>query len=93
MISPEWRADVDALVFAVTGGGRCFVHRFAFRTLLGRRPAQDECLRFFAQNRWSFLAAAMERRGALSTEGEPAFHLTSRHIRRHLPSLTGSQLA
>jgi hypothetical protein len=93
MISPEWRADLDALVFAVPGGGRCFVHRLAFRTLLGRRPAPDDCLRFVAENSATLLAAAAERRAGLSMEGHFAFHLTSRQIRRQLPSLTGSRLA
>lgn len=93
MTSPEWRTDLDALVFAVPGGGRCFVHRLAFRTLLGKPPAANDCLRFFAANSQTFLAAARARCNSVQMGEHAAFHLTSRQIRREMPFLTGSHLA
>ncbi|CDI12114.1 hypothetical protein ACA106_06085 [Agrobacterium pusense] len=93
MITLEWRSDLDALVFLAPGGSRCFVHRLAFRTLLGKTPVQDDCLRFFRENSWSFLAAAEAHRETLPMKGRLSFHLTSRHIKQQISSGTGSQLA
>ncbi|OOO27888.1 hypothetical protein BS627_03085 [Agrobacterium salinitolerans] len=85
----EWRADLDVLLFATPEGSRCFVHRLSFRTLLGKSPVQDDCLRFFREKSWSFLAAAE----TLLMKGRLSFHLTSRHIKQQISSGTGSQLA
>ena len=78
-----WRDDIDALSFRPAGGNVfCMVHRLAFRTLMGRDPAKEECLAWFEAHREAFEAAARAKR----TAGN--FHLTSRDISGQLRSIS-----
>lgn len=83
----DWRADIDALVFEHgPEGGRCFVHRLAFRSLIGPEPEASACIAWFCANRAAFAAAA-DAKLALSAAAHGAFHLNSRDIRRALQRL------
>ena len=77
----RWRSDIDALAFEPEGhAGICTVHRLAFRTLLGRMPAPEDCIAYFRSNEPAFQAAA---RGKILRRGlAPGanFHLTSRDV-------------
>jgi len=99
----DWRADIDALVFDHgPEGGRCFVHRLAFRSLIGRqsgsqpesRPEPAACMDWFCTHHAAFAAAAetkLARSGANGAGG--AFHLNSRDIRRALEHLSPQHLS
>ena len=74
----RWRPDIDALEFKPSGSAQlCMVHRLAFRTLIGQRPSEEECLTWFAAHRGAFEAAASVKiaRGVAGN-----FHLTSRDV-------------
>ena len=76
----DWRADIDALRFAVSDTGPYgFVHRLAFRTLIGFDPTPGDCLAWFEDHRAAFVAAAEKH----LPDGRN-FHLNSRDIRRQL---------
>ncbi len=80
---PEWRTDIDALVFTPPGHrGVCAVHRLAFRTLLGRLPEPADCLAHFAANRAAFEQAAAEKIAGRGLSPDANLHLTSRAIQR-----------
>lgn len=94
MISHIWRDDIDALRFVAPNGALCFVHRLAFRVLVGKPPTANECLAFFEENMSSFFEAALLRSACLPEQTLKPFHLNSREIRRELrDSKLGSQLA
>jgi hypothetical protein len=90
---PVWRGDIDALGFRPEGHlGLCFVHRLAFRALLGAAPETRDCLAFFRMHAGAFEAAAAAKRAARSPAATANFHLTSRdlaamlaHCRHPLP--------
>ncbi len=78
-----WREDIDSLVFEPEGHvGSCVVHRRAFRTLLGRDAARQECLEFFGAHHGAFRAAAAAKIARASILAGMNFHLTSRDVRR-----------
>ncbi|MBM6592910.1 hypothetical protein [Microvirga pudoricolor] len=81
--SASWHPGVDSLRFRPHGHeGDCFVHRLAFRTLIGTAPSPEECAAFFVKQADAFGVAAalkIERRN-LATDAH--FHLTSRDILR-----------
>ena len=80
---PEWRPDIDALVFTPPGHqGRCAVHRLAFRTLLGRLPEPADCLAYFAASRPAFEQAAAAKIAERGLSPDANLHLTSRAIQR-----------
>jgi hypothetical protein len=80
---PSWREDIDSLVFEPEGhSGSCIVHRRAFRTLLGRDAARQECLDFFGAHHAAFRAAAAAKIARGSISAGVNFHLTSRDVRR-----------
>jgi hypothetical protein len=79
----SWREDIDSLVFEPEGhAGSCVVHRRAFRTLLGRHAARQECLTFFGAHQGAFRAAAAAKIARGHVMPGMSFHLTSRDIRR-----------
>ncbi|EHS50620.1 hypothetical protein PDO_2350 [Rhizobium sp. PDO1-076] len=84
----DWRSDIDALVFEHgPAGGRCFVHRLAFRSLIGIQPEPGACMDWFCTHHAAFSAAA-ETKLAQSGATKGAFHLNSRDIRRALEQLS-----
>jgi hypothetical protein len=80
-----WRAEIDSLVFRPDGHeGFCFIHRLAFRTILGFVPTPKECAALFNARSRAFHAAAqtkIERRGL---RRDANFHLTSRDVLREM---------
>jgi hypothetical protein len=82
-MSGAWRSDLDSLSFRPQGhDGNCVVHRRAFQTLLGFKPAPEDCATCFVKRRAAFeqAAAAKIARGALQLDAN--FHLTSRDVMR-----------
>jgi hypothetical protein len=82
-MSSAWRSDLDSLTFRPKGhDGDCVVHRRAFQTLLGFKPAPEDCAACFVERRAAFeeAAAAKIARGALRPDAN--FHLTSRDVMR-----------
>ena len=80
----DWREDIDALRFAVSDTGPyCFVHRLAFRALLGFSPDRNDCLAWFSSHSDQILSAAVARQRR-ADRPEQNFHLNSRDIRRQL---------
>ncbi len=79
----SWHPSLDAIGFRPRGhDGLCFVHRLAFRTLIGRDPDPAACLAWFGRERDAFAAAASAKiRGRRLPPGAN-FHLTSRDIAR-----------
>jgi hypothetical protein len=78
---PAWRNDIDALAFGPEGhAGICTVHRLAFRTLLGRLPAPEDCIAFFRANEAAFQAAAGAKIARRGLAAGANFHLTSRDV-------------
>jgi hypothetical protein len=76
-----WRIDIEALAFAPEGhAGICTVHRLAFRTLLGRLPAPEDCIAFFKSNEPAFHAAASAKISRRGLAPSANFHLTSRDV-------------
>src|SRR5215470_10902287 len=89
---PSWRDDIDALAFVAGDGDvTCFVHRLAFRSLLGHEPSAAECLAFFASRRDAFLTAAAAKQQRVATARACNFHLTSRDIERAIASRRASR--
>jgi hypothetical protein len=82
---PVWRGDVDALAFRPgRHGGVCMVHRHAFRTLLRRMPAAEDCLAFYRDHVVAFQAAAAAKLQRVTLRGDANFHLTSRDLAREI---------
>jgi hypothetical protein len=82
-IVPGWRDDVDALIFTLGHRrGACFVHRLAFRRLLGFVPTKSDCLAHFAATSARFVSAAMAKISRTEIPDDHSFHLTSRDICR-----------
>ena len=78
-----WHPTIDALCFRPLGhDGLCFVHRLAFRSLMGRDPHPSACEDWFRRERQAFEAAAARKIGAGRLQPEANFHLTSRDIGR-----------
>jgi Protein of unknown function (DUF1488) len=87
-MSSAWRSDLDSFSFRPQGhDGYCVVHRRAFQTLLGFKPAPEDCAACFAQRRAAFeqAAAAKIARGTLRPDAN--FHLTSRDVMRACSAL------
>jgi hypothetical protein len=83
-----WRADIDALIFAVEAhSGSCAVHRRAFRTLLRSDPEPEDCLRYFSEAEQAFQAAARTKITEKNLPMGMNFHLTSRDVARKLVPL------
>ncbi|MGF9566396.1 hypothetical protein [Neorhizobium sp. JUb45] len=91
-----WRDDVDALSFAVLAddrdrrhdhGAACFVHRRAFRILIGADPVGADCLAYHAEHAHAFQAAAWEKIDRQSIPPGRSLNLNSRDIRRALGKL------
>jgi hypothetical protein len=79
-----WRAEIDSLIFQPMGhDGLCFVHRLAFRAILGVAPEPNECAAFFAEHR-AFQAAAQSKIARRGLRPDANFHLTSRDLRREM---------
>jgi hypothetical protein len=80
---PVWRQDLDALAFVPEGhGGLCFIHRLAFRTLVGHDPDPAACEAWFRWERAAFAAAASRKIEGRRLPRGANFHLTSRDIAR-----------
>lgn len=84
-----WRDDLDALGFAVFSDGKDhgaagFVHRRAFRTLIGSDPVVADCLAYYADNAEAFQAAAWAKIERQSIPVGRSLNLNSRDIRRAL---------
>jgi hypothetical protein len=91
----EWRFDIDALVFRPSDqGGRCVVHRRAFRTLLGHPASEQECLAYFRIHAAVFKDAARAKIARRGYGDDASFHLTSRDVgrARSNPSAVPDQL-
>lgn len=83
--APTWRDDVDALSFQPDGHrGTCMVHRHAFRTLLRRYPAPEDCATFFRAHAAVFQAAARAKILRAAVAMDENFHLTSRDLSRQM---------
>ena len=83
MTAAAWRDDLDALQFCLPEhGGLCLVHRLAFRTFVGSKPARDTCLGFFLEHEAAFLSAARLKIARQAIEPGRNLHLNSRDIRR-----------
>jgi hypothetical protein len=81
--SGTWHATADSLRFRPSGHeGFCFVHRLAFRTLIGRDSSPDECQAFFAREAPAFQAAAARKMAERGLPSDANFHLTSRDVLR-----------
>jgi hypothetical protein len=81
----HWRADIDALMFAVPERSAwCAVHRLALRTLLGFEPSADDCLAYFQATAPAFRAAAAAKIANRQVAAGANFHLTSRDIARQM---------
>lgn len=84
-----WRDDLDALSFAVVfddrdHGAACFVHRRAFRILIGSDPVGADCLAYYENNAAAFRAAAWEKIERQGIAQGRSLNLNSRDIRRAL---------
>ncbi|WP_306830808.1 hypothetical protein [Neorhizobium huautlense] len=87
-----WRDDIDALGFAVffegkDHGAACFVHRRAFRILIGSDPVGADCLAYYADNAEAFQTAAGAKIERQSIPQGRNLNLNSRDIRRALGEL------
>lgn len=87
-----WRDDLDALGFAVVSddrdhGAACFVHRRAFRILIGADPVGADCLAYYGQNASVFQMAAWAKIDRQSIPQGRNLSLNSRDIRRALGEL------
>jgi hypothetical protein len=87
-----WRDDIDALSFAVLSEGKdhgaaCFVHRRAFRILIGSDPVGADCLDYYQANATAFQAAAWGKIDRQSIPRGRSLNLNSRDIRRALGQL------
>ncbi len=94
----NWRDDLDALSFAVFSddrdhGAACFVHRRAFRILIGSDPVGADCVFYYQQNAAAFQFAAQAKIDRQSIPQGRSLNLNSRDIRRALGELapTSSQ--
>ena len=88
----NWRDDLDALSFAVFSddrdhGAACFVHRRAFRILIGSDPVGADCLFYYQQNAAAFQFAAQAKIDRQSIPQGRSLNLNSRDIRRALGEL------
>jgi hypothetical protein len=82
---PFWRAEIDSLAFRPIGhDGLCFVHRLAFRTILGVLPEPNECAAFFEAEHRAFQAAARAKIARRGLRPDANLHLTSRDVRREM---------
>ncbi|MET0427330.1 MAG: hypothetical protein ABW026_02425 [Microvirga sp.] len=78
-----WHPSIDAIGFRPHGhDGLCFVHRLAFRTLIGADPDPADCLAWFGAHSAAFAAAAAAKIRARRLPPEANLHLTSRDIGR-----------
>ena len=77
----EWRHDIDALAFRITGhGGLCVVHRRAFRALAGHPASALECLAYFRAEMVAFEDAARAKIARRGLGFDESLHLTSRDV-------------
>jgi hypothetical protein len=82
-VSSAWRSDLDSLSFQPQGHtGHCMVHRRAFQTLLGLRPAPEECAAYYLLNHAAFQTAATDKISRAALPKDANFHLTSRDVLR-----------
>jgi hypothetical protein len=82
-----WRIDIDSFTFQpVDYEGVCVVHRRAFESLVGTPLSAETCQEYFASNLTVFQAAALAKISRERVTAGVAFHLTSRDIKRCLPS-------
>lgn len=81
-MKPEWVREADSVRFSAPNGGNCFIHRLAFRILLGREPREADCVDFVSRNIEAITYAVEARLSSAEIEQGINFHLTSRHIRR-----------
>lgn len=90
-----WRIDIDSFTFRpIDHEGLCVVHRRAFETVAGAPLSAMSCQEYFASNRDAFHAAAAAKISRDQLGEGAAFHLTSRDIKRCLPSgARGSHVA
>ena len=87
-----WRDDLDALGFAVVfdghgHGAACFVHRRAFRILIGSDPVEADCLAYYETHAEAFQVAAGAKIDRQSIPQDRSLNLNSRDIRRALGEL------
>jgi hypothetical protein len=81
----SWRSEIDALMFPIAAHSACCaVHRRAFRKLLRREPAAEDCLRYFTVHEQAFRSAAAAKIAQKNLPAGANFHLTSRDIVRNL---------
>lgn len=77
----EWAAEANAVRFSAPNGGSCFIHRLAFRALLGRETHEADCVAFVNLNIEAIANAAEIRLSSAKIGHGINFHLNSRHIR------------
>jgi hypothetical protein len=81
----HWHPDIDALSFQPEQhGGRSFVHRRAFQTLLNFPPSVEDCQNYFLARLATFQSAAAAKIARDRVEFTANFHLNSRDIKRSL---------
>jgi hypothetical protein len=81
----QWHPDIDALSFQPERhGGRSFVHRRAFQTLLSFPPSVEDCQNYFLARRAAFQAAAAAKVTRDGIDLRANFHLNSRDLERAL---------
>jgi hypothetical protein len=83
----RWHPDIDALSFRPPQHtGLCFIHRRAFRTLLGvpSSPSIEDCQNYFMAGVAAFQVAAAAKIARDRLEPTVNFHLNSRDIKRAL---------
>ena len=78
----QWAIEADSVHFPALNGGRCFIHRLAFRALLGRDPSKEDCITFVTRNQDAIANAAGMRAEQAKIGLGVNFHLNSRHLRR-----------
>ena len=81
----RWHPDIAALSFQPEQhSGRCFIHRRAFKTLLGVLPSAEDCQNYFMARVAAFQVAAAAKIGRDLLDPVANFHLNSRDIKRAL---------
>jgi hypothetical protein len=84
-VAVVWRQDLDAITFIPEGHrGLCAVHRLAFRRLLQKEPAPENCTSYFTLHQDAFQAAASEKIRQKALANDANFHLTSRDVAKQL---------
>jgi hypothetical protein len=78
-----WLEDVDAVEFEVSGfNAKCFMHRLAFRAVMGDIPTADTCLNFARAHLLTLQNAALDKMTRCNLDGDQNISINSRDFRR-----------